>query len=355
MSERKPYFCNVKELVRHIEVLLLEHDCVTIPQIGGFVTCNVPARYIEEENLFLPPYRTVGFNEQLKNDDGLLIKSYADTYGITETEAKKKLGACIREMQQELWENGSYDLGSIGVLAMDEQSDICFSPCQAGTVCPAYYGLDALLFPEIEKPETTTAEVTVVPLEPKAEDESREKEITIRLKKSWLNNVAAVAAAVIMFFLFSPKAANTGVFQGEQAEFTNLITVQPVMKAESKAAQPAEVQPVEVQPKAETQPVNAQKQIQSPQVPDKTVSAPKAKSLSGFCVVVASAITERNANAYVEQLHKRGYKEAQVYKKGKMVRVVFPGFSTEAAAHEKMNQLSDLSEEFANAWVYEIK
>lgn len=347
MSERKTYFCVVKELVRHIEILLLEHDCVTIPQIGGFVTCNVPARYIKEENLFLPPYRTVGFNEQLKTDDGLLIRSFADTYGVQEAEAKKKLGACIREMQQELWENGSYDLGSIGVLAMDAQNNtISFAPCQAGTVCPAYYGLDALVFSEIEASYEAEEMPLVQQLEP--EYENKEKEITIRLKKSWLNNVAAVAAAVIMFFLFSPKAANTEIFHGEQAEFTNLMSVRPVVKT-------VPVQPIETKVKAEAEPMTTPEPVGTKETKVEETSVAVTESHTGFCVVVASAITEKNANAYVEQLHKRGYKEATVYKKGKMVRVIFPGFSTEAAAHAKMNILSDISEEFANAWVYEIK
>lgn len=346
MSERKPYFCNVKELVRHIEVLLLEHDCVVVPQIGGFVTCNVPARYIEEENLFLPPYRTVGFNEQLKTDDGLLVRSYADTYRIPEAEARKMLGARIRELQQDLWENGSYDLGSIGLLTMDEQNDIRFSPCQAGTVCPAYYGLDALMFPMWEEAATGKS-APFIPLEPETKD--KEKEITIRLKKSWLNNVAAVAAVVIMFFLFSPKAGNTGIVQGEQAEFTNLMFIQPTVK--TVTAQPVKAEPV----KAEVAPEKVQNSTPATAAPTQQIAPEAVQKPAGYCVVVASAITEQNANAYVEQLHKRGYKEAQVYKNGKMVRVVFPGFATEAEAHAKMNSLSDESEEFAYAWVYEIK
>ena len=50
------------ELSRHIENLLLKHNCVIVPQLGGFVTQYVPARYISEEQIFLPPYRSVGFN-----------------------------------------------------------------------------------------------------------------------------------------------------------------------------------------------------------------------------------------------------------------------------------------------------
>ncbi|MBO5704071.1 MAG: SPOR domain-containing protein, partial [Bacteroidaceae bacterium] len=49
-------------LARHIESLLLKHDCVIVPDFGGFVTQQVAARYVEDEGLFLPPYRSVGFN-----------------------------------------------------------------------------------------------------------------------------------------------------------------------------------------------------------------------------------------------------------------------------------------------------
>ena len=75
----------------------------------------------------------------------------------------------------------------------------------------------------------------------------------------------------------------------------------------------------------------------------------------GYCVVVASAIPESNANAYVEQLERIGQKGAKVYKKSGMVRVVFPGFDTEVGARKRLNELSDASEEFAYAWIYFIK
>ena len=116
----------MKELVKHIEILLLDHDCVVVPQIGGFVTCNAPAKYVEEENLFLPPIRTVGFNERLKADDGLLVRSYVEAYDCSDTEARAMLGEQIRDLQQELWETGTYDLGSIGVLMLDERNNVEF-------------------------------------------------------------------------------------------------------------------------------------------------------------------------------------------------------------------------------------
>lgn len=338
------YFCEVKELVRHIETLLLKHDCVVIPQIGGFITCNVPARYVEEESLFLPPYRTVGFNKQLKTDDGLLVHSYAEVYKIQETGARKILGEKIRELQQELWENGSYDLGSIGMLTMDEQNEIQFSPCQAGTVCPAYYGLDSLLFPlRMEQPAVRDLSV-----EPDKQEQTKdEHDITIHVKRSWLNNIAAAAAAIIMFFLFSPQAENTGAFRGELAEFSHLMALQPAVKTTTGTQ--VETAPVaeETAPLAETPQTEAS---QTGSAAEQTAAAPDE-----FCVVLASAITEKNAEIYTEQLQKRGYTGVQVYKSDKMVRVIIAGFSTEAEAYSRLREMRDQSEEFEYAWVYRIK
>ena len=52
------------ELAQHIEALLLENDCVIVPNFGGFVAHYAPATYVKEENLFLPPTRIIGFNSQ---------------------------------------------------------------------------------------------------------------------------------------------------------------------------------------------------------------------------------------------------------------------------------------------------
>ncbi len=49
------------ELHRHIEILLLDNDCVIIPDFGGFMAHHVEARYDDGDHTFLPPTRTLGF------------------------------------------------------------------------------------------------------------------------------------------------------------------------------------------------------------------------------------------------------------------------------------------------------
>ena len=77
------------ELAQHIEALLLENDCVIVPGFGGFVAHYAPASRIINENLFLPPPRTIGFNSQLKLNDGVLVQSYMIAYDTSFADATR--------------------------------------------------------------------------------------------------------------------------------------------------------------------------------------------------------------------------------------------------------------------------
>ena len=77
------------ELAQHIETLLLENDCVIVPGFGGFVAHYSPATRVKEENIFLPPTRTIGFNPQLKLNDGVLVQSYMSAYDTSFADASR--------------------------------------------------------------------------------------------------------------------------------------------------------------------------------------------------------------------------------------------------------------------------
>ena len=79
------------KLDRHIEILLLENDCVIVPGLGGFVAPHVSARYDEQDSLVLTTYRTLGFNAQLKMNDSLLVQSYVDAYDLSYPEALRQI------------------------------------------------------------------------------------------------------------------------------------------------------------------------------------------------------------------------------------------------------------------------
>lgn len=354
--QKTTYICSVKEFIRHIEILLLDNDCVVIPGFGGFVTSHAPSTYIENEHLFLPPIRTVGFNEQLKEDDGLLCKAYCMTYHISDQEAKDLITSHIQAIQNELLENGTCDLGSIGIFTMEE-GNIRFSPCEAGTVCPSFYGLDAIIFPKLE---TNRTEIKNIPQNHEKRISVKSDEIVIRIKKSWLNNIAAVAAVVIMFLIISPKAQNTGIISSEKADFALLMSTQPTVKTSEHQDISAKNKKKDI---SEQKKADAKNEIKNEKAtkPEAELSehsstiSKKDDKENEFFVVVASAIPEANAKAFVSKLHKEGFTDATLYKNGEMIRVVFPGFSSETEAYQKLKSLRQRSDKFNSAWVLSNK
>lgn len=94
------------QLGKHIEILLLENDCVIVPDFGGFMAHHLSARYEESEGIFLPPLRTLGFNPQLRLNDSLLAQSYVETYDISYPEALRRIAAEVEELKQWLVEKG---------------------------------------------------------------------------------------------------------------------------------------------------------------------------------------------------------------------------------------------------------
>ena len=75
--------------------LFLDHDCVVVPGLGGFVFHVVPARYDADARVLVPPGREVVFNPRLIHNDGVLAHSltvdtglpYAEALAIVEREA----------------------------------------------------------------------------------------------------------------------------------------------------------------------------------------------------------------------------------------------------------------------------
>ena len=102
MSQKSCTFALVIELERHIEILLLSNDCVIVPDLGGFMAHHLEARYDDEECMFLPPQRTLGFNPQLKLNDSLLAQSYVEAYDISYPEAIRRIEAEVAEVRQYL-------------------------------------------------------------------------------------------------------------------------------------------------------------------------------------------------------------------------------------------------------------
>ena len=204
------------ELERHIEILLLSNDCVIVPGFGGFMAHHVDARYDEQENLFLPPQRTIGFNPQLTLNDSLLAQSYIEAYDISYPEALRRIEDEVRELRQHIECNGSYELYDLGIIRLNEYGKYEFEPCEAGILTPELYGLSSFIMKPtasssvqtipaaIDKPDK---EVSPFDILMDSDEKEEEQERTIKL--STLRNIAVACITIIAFFFISSPINNS--------------------------------------------------------------------------------------------------------------------------------------------------
>lgn len=375
-------------LAKHIELLLLHHDCVIVPGLGGFIANHAEARYTDEdEHLFLPPYRTIGFNQQLQVNDGLLVQSYMAAYDTSYPSAHLQMEQDLEKMMRILDLTGKYELENIGTLQKDLHQNISLTAMEPGALTPSLYGLysyemkslrQVIKEKEIERNLQATAaamqitSATTASSEPRRRKRDRAKPIVIRLSRHWLDVSIAAAAAVVLFFCISYPAMKNSPSESDTvvAAFTPMQKVnrpshsatkvsatkvtQNLAPAERPEAIEATTASVATEKKAEAE-KSADSNVQKSQVADSKKAEPQTLSKGAkYAIVLASYVSQKNAENFIKQLNEGGYKNARFVENGKMNRILYAGYATEADAQAALNTLRQESSFFADGWILEL-
>ena len=386
------------ELAQHIEVLLLENDCVIVPGLGGFVAHYTPAMRVAEENVFLPPTRIIGFNPQLKMNDGLLVQSYMAVYDTDFSDATRIVEKEVAYIFTALHEEGKVDLPNIGELRYSIHGTYDFAPYDHKITTPYLYGLDSFEmqelaelkkpYAELKKPymeKTIRYSVPVVP-------EDKKRRVEIKFNRSYLSNAVAMIAVVALFFFLSTPIENTEVVEGNYAQLLpnelfemiekESLAINPIVvsrkadtpkasaqkntgqKAKKKVV-PVAVREVKVgQANAQNAPVVSQPKQQAAEVSSsasatiksevqKTTAgtvAPSLVSAKKYHIIIASVGTEKDAEAMAKQLIEKGYPHAKAIVGDGKMRVSIESCGTETEAYQALNRVRQ-NETYKNAWV----
>ena len=379
------------ELAQHIEVLLLENDCVIVPGLGGFVAHYTPAMRVAEENVFLPPTRIIGFNPQLKMNDGLLVQSYMAVYDTDFSDATRIVEKEVAYIFTALHEEGKVDLPNIGELRYSIHGTYDFAPYDHKITTPYLYGLDSFEMQELAELKKTYMEKTIrysVPVVP----EDKKQKFEFKFNRSYLSNAVAMIAVVALFFFLSTPIENTEVVEGNYAQLLpnelfemiekeslaiNPIVVSrkadtpkasaqkntgrkskkkvvPVAVREVKVGQAnAQNAPVVSQPKQQAAEVSSSTSVTTKSEVQKTTAgtvAPSFVSAQKYHVIIASVGTEKDAEAMAKQLIEKGYPHAKAIVGDGKMRVSIESCGTETEAYQALNRVRQ-NETYKNAWV----
>lgn len=157
-------------LGHHISDLLYEHDCVIVPDLGGFVANAQSASISVQAHTLVPPSKQIGFNQNLIQNDGLLANALVQKEGLEYNEAVQQLLAKAHQYKDDLKQGRRVELLKVGVLYRDRSGNVRFVPNEDENHLKTSFGLGKLylvpLGTEVEPIEVAVKEkeTPVVPI-----------------------------------------------------------------------------------------------------------------------------------------------------------------------------------------------
>lgn len=149
----------------HITELLHHHNCVIVPNFGGFIANYTSATIHPIDRRIWPPSKHVLFNPKLVNNDGLLGQTIAEIKQITYPQAIDFINDSVKKWQSDLAKGKRIEIGEIGFL-VQEKGQVLFEQTREINLLLQAYGLSSIQFTSFaekvtEKIETTFPQVVV--------------------------------------------------------------------------------------------------------------------------------------------------------------------------------------------------
>ena len=135
---------------KYISELLYEHDCVIVPQFGGFVANYAPAKIHPTQHTFTPPAKNIVFNKNLTNNDGLLANHIVGAEHTDYPRALHTIHNFVDITNAQLKKGVKVKLDEIGTLYLDIERNIQFEPGTTNYLLDAF-GLSQFQSPAIKR------------------------------------------------------------------------------------------------------------------------------------------------------------------------------------------------------------
>ena len=126
--------------------LIIQHDCVIIPEFGGFVTKAIPSKIDYDKGIMSPPSKQLLFNIQLLNNDGLLTTEISSVNKISYADASNEIVRKVSEYHAALKEGKKITIHKVGTFQRNQEGLLIFEQDRFFNFLMASYGLDNIQF-----------------------------------------------------------------------------------------------------------------------------------------------------------------------------------------------------------------
>jgi hypothetical protein len=249
---------SIPQISHTVEELLLQHECVIVPGLGGFLMRSFQASANPFSKELRPSGQSVFFNAALTQDDGLVAKHWAEQKGLTYAAAVTELKSIGSEILEQAKDKKPVPFGRMGQFFLNPQGQLFFIPAQSLNLSLEHFGLPALRWQALESVSSTESVAKTamsIPLTTESIDiEDAEvaavaEEWTDKLEQKLQRNpIWKVAANVVLVMVIAALLVlNVRTFQkayqnrvDEQAGLQLNTTVKPAPQKQEAVAAKAE-------------------------------------------------------------------------------------------------------------------
>lgn len=141
--------------------LLLRHNCVIIPSFGGFVAKPVAAQIDYTKGTMVPPKKSLLFNRQLINNDGLLINGLSQRNKLSFDAASVVINETVHQWNTSLKKGGRIEIDRVGNLFFDDERNLCFEQDRFFNLLLESFGLGSVHFIIEEDVQIVEQQITI--------------------------------------------------------------------------------------------------------------------------------------------------------------------------------------------------
>ena len=311
----------------YISQLLYKNDCVIVMNFGGFVCSSISANLNKKTGILTPPNKSILFNPQLKDNDGLLINHIAQSEGISQEDSKINLLKFVDQSLKNLNKFKSCRFEEIGLFTLNSDKNIIFTQD-----LKTNYNLNAFGFQDIINNKITRDNSEII-----------EESLKLIKKKNNFTTKRLLKAAAIIIPLIGISFLSITQEDRINNIYTQIANVNPISFKKDNVTVLKDQGNKEIKIKQEIQPEIINNEVS--QV-FKEVIIPSQK----FYIIAGAFSVEKNANKLKNRLNSWNY-NSTIIKNEKMMRVSYDSFDSKEQA---LISLSKIRKENPQAWILTI-
>jgi len=313
-----------KSVAHYISELLFLHDCVILPEFGGFVGNRISAKLNKATGALSPPSKQILFNKNLSTNDGLLISHIANQEGISNEKAQESVQDFANPLNNKLNTTKVVRIDKIGLFTLGKENNIIFIQDSATNYSLDAFGMKATYNKTVER--KTEVEQKVEATVKTIRTNSRNPRVMLRV-------AAIILPLIALSYLSISQQERINTIYTQMASlnpFETTATVEvvseviPVVKIEVVATPIVEVIEEEIVPVI---------------IPEKT-----------YYIIAGAFAEQKNADKMLAKLENWNY-NTEIVTGGNLLRVSYDSFTNKADALVALNQIK---QENSAAWLLSL-